>query len=154
MKSDIERTDSRTTETELVVVSESQNDYCILPNGKRGPSYTEAISINYRFRVNTINDNCCLLTNGEIVKITKFSYDFEKEESIICGKRYERKENLFTIPCESSLFQIYVVSQLSQEKMWSLDKIKNKMFVLPYENKFVVLPLLHNEYNTEFILQV
>lgn len=150
MKSDIEKIDFRTTE--LVVVSESQNGYCILPNGKRGPSYTEAISINYRLRVYAINDNCCLLTNGEIVKMTKFSYDFEKEESIVCGKRYERKENLFTIPCESSLLQIYVVSQLSQEKMWSLNKIKNKMFVLPYENKFVVLPLLHNEYTEKFIL--
>lgn len=150
MKSDIEKIDFRTTE--LVVVSESQNGYCILPNGKRGPSYTEAISINYRLRVYAINDNCCLLTNGEIVKMTKFSYDFEKEESIVCGKRYERKENLFTIPCESSLLQIYVVSQLSQEKMWSLNKIKNKMFVLPYENKFVVLPLLHNEYIEKFIL--
>lgn len=67
--------------------------------------------------MHTINDNCCLLTNGEIVKITKISYDFEKKESIICGNRYERKENFFMIPCESSLLQIYVVSQLSQEKM-------------------------------------
>ncbi|XP_039313132.1 uncharacterized protein LOC120359508 [Solenopsis invicta] len=150
IKSNVKRTDYRTTK---LVVSESQNTYCILPNGKRAPLYTEAISINYRFRVNTINDNCCILTNGDIVQITKFSYDFEKEELIICGKRYERKDNLFTIPCESSLLQIYVVSQLSQEKMWPLNKIKNKMFVLPYKNKFVVLPLLHNEHNTEkFIL--
>lgn len=111
----IERTDSRTTE--LVVVSESQNDYCVLPNGKRGPSYTQAISINYRFRVHTVNDNCCLLTNGEIVKITKFSYNFEKEESIICGKIYERKENLFTIPCESSLFQIYAFSAFASKNV-------------------------------------
>lgn len=148
MKSDIKRTESRTIE--LVVVSESQKGYCILPNGKRGPLCTEAISINYRFPVHTINDNCCLLTNGDIVKLRKFSYDFEKEESIIYGKRYERKENL---QCESSLLQIYIVSQLSQEKMWSLNKIKNKMFVLQYKNKFIVLPLLHNEYNTEkFIL--
>lgn len=54
LKCDIERMDFRTTE--LIIVNGTHNGYCILPNEKRGPLYTEAISNNYRFRVNTTND--------------------------------------------------------------------------------------------------
>lgn len=93
-------------------------------------------------------DNCCGLEDGSIVILQQIVWHIQKNDFVILEKKFVRKENFYTIPCESSLLDIYIVSQLSENRIWLLSKVKRKFFIIPYRNnEYVVLPLFHNESN-------
>lgn len=87
-------------------------------------------------------DNCCSLKDGSIVLIKNFVK--VGSEYYVVGTKYQKKQNFYHKPCESSLLSIYVVEEESDLKMWNVNEIIFKFVKLLYKTTTeVVFPLLH-----------
>ena len=96
-------------------------------------------------------NNCCLTTTGEIVIIDFIGTNLQRKK-IIVGKKFKTINNLFEIPCQSSLLNVYKVENISVKcYTWPVDNITFKMIVIPLskaKNQFAAYPLLHSVFPT------
>lgn len=91
-------------------------------------------------------NNLCLLKDepngdmGTIVKITRI------EDSVFYGVALSNLENVYTLPVPSKQLGIAEIENLEggNEFLLDIDIIKCKMMCLPYKQKFVIIPILHN----------
>lgn len=89
-------------------------------------------------------DNCVRMINGDIVIIENIVTSKFNENILIVGRKFEKLENFFNIPCLSKLLNIIAASELSHLQSWMLNNIKDKMMHLPVDNKAsIIIPLLH-----------
>ena len=71
-----------------------------------------------------------LSESGEIVKILEIGT--LQKDIVIVGKNFTVVEDLFTVPCPSSIVGVYKVKDLSRKsKLLSVNQIKKKFMVLP-----------------------
>ncbi|KAK4883368.1 hypothetical protein RN001_006687 [Aquatica leii] len=90
-------------------------------------------------------DNCCCLVNKTIVLIKNIVSNSQKE-FFIMGNAFQKTDNLYNEPCDSSQLGIQVASNLRPLTTWSIDKIAFKYFKLRMDSETsVVFPLLHTE---------
>ena len=88
-------------------------------------------------------DACLVDVHGKIFKCINILvmhnsiYLYAKELCI-------HSEELFTYPCNSSDLGIHVVTETSTLHCVSIRDVHSKLVMLPYSNKFVVIPLLHS----------
>jgi hypothetical protein len=110
----------------------------------RNPQYKILKSSNATIRIDTLADNCCGLTDGSIIEIKNITYSDELGTDVIIGNEFRDTEDLYNVPCPSSVIGIFIVDNLSELKMWPIENIKTKYVKLPLGNKFAVFPLLHD----------
>lgn len=116
----------------------------LIPNC-RNPQYKVIKFNGMTFKAGTLADSCCGLSCGAIVCIENVAYCTEQNVPVIIGHEFLKKEDLFNIPCSSSLLDVYSVYSLSDLKSWPLKNIIKKYVKLPYANeKFAVFPLIHS----------
>lgn len=117
-----------------------------LISGTEFPYYTGWRFDSYTVKVNSA-DSCVKLKNGSIIVIENIVLLKKNNETVIIGRRYEKIENFFTEPCQSSILEIYKVSNLSPLEYWPLKNIKEKLVRLPLRDNInssaVILPFLH-----------
>lgn len=103
--------------------------------------------MNYTIKTTGNADNCCILKNGDIFEVQNIASCRETRELMIIGKQFTFKEDFFTIPCPSSLLDIYRVKYVRAERLSlrPLSDIVNKCVKLPYKTGFVVFPFLHTD---------
>lgn len=91
-------------------------------------------------------NNFCLLKDqsngymGTIVKITRM------KENIFYSVKVQNPKNFYTLPVPSMQLGIGVVENVEGGEEFKLDigTVKCKMICLPYNNEYVVIPMLHN----------
>jgi len=88
-------------------------------------------------------DNCFGLKCGAIVSIQNIAYCIKRDIPVIIGREFLEKENLYNIPCPSSLFGVYAVHLYSNLKSWPLQNVIRKYVRLPCRNIYAVFPLMH-----------
>lgn len=97
-------------------------------------------------KIGTLADSCCGMSSGAIVCIENVAHCTNQNIPVIVGYEFLEKEDLFTIPCLSSMLGIYCVRLQSELKSWPLKDIITKYVKLPYEDdKYSVFPLLHGK---------
>lgn len=80
--------------------------------------------------------------SAEIIK-----FDFVKKinsESLLCGRKFLKKDNLYKTLLESSLLGIYLLEESSLSDnimMYSLDEIKCKAFIIKEDNLIASFPM-------------
>lgn len=118
-----------------------------------GPLVSDCSSPQYKIvkyngitlKVGTLADSCCGLNCGAIVTIKNIAYCTNLKIPVIIGREFLEKEDLFKIPCPSSLLGIFIVHSYSKLKSWPLKNVGKKYVKLPYgENKYTVFPLTHS----------
>lgn len=84
----------------------------------------------------------CIRTDNMFVLVQNIVED--KGIIYIVGNEYKHVENFFSYPIDSKELGIYVVSNLSTRvKCFMIGRNLQKYVRLPFQNKFVVVPLLH-----------
>ncbi|XP_025263008.1 uncharacterized protein LOC105254747 isoform X2 [Camponotus floridanus] len=110
------------------------------------PQYKVVKFNGMTFKADTLSDSCCGLSCGAIVCIKNVVYCAKRNIPVIIGQEFMEKEDVFNVPCLSSLLDIYSVHTLSDLKAWPLKTIVKKYVKLLYENdKFAVFPFLHSD---------
>lgn len=86
------------------------------------------------------------LSCGAIVCIENVAHCIKQNIPVIIGYEFLEKEDLFNVPCLSSLLGIYSVKSCSDLKSWPLKNVIKKYVKLPCGNdKYAVFPLIHSE---------
>ncbi|CAG9762680.1 unnamed protein product [Ceutorhynchus assimilis] len=87
-------------------------------------------------------NNYCSLISGKIIHVRNF---IEVDNKIvIVGNSFAKQENFYEAPCESSIINIFEISNRNPKlEMWSIEEIQFKCVKLDYQDKFVVFPLVH-----------
>lgn len=86
--------------------------------------------------------DCCIKIENKLVLVQNIVED--KGVVYIVANEYKQVEHFFTYPIDSRELGIYVVSNLSTNIKSFMIRNKPKKFVrLPFQNRFVVVPLLH-----------
>lgn len=111
--------------------------------GCTDPQYKVITSVTMKLCAGSRADSCCGLSNGAIVSLRNIAYCPRRQISVIIGNEFLKKENLFSVPCDSSNIGIFLVHELSDLKAWPLTSVIKKYVKLPVLNKFAVFPLLH-----------
>lgn len=86
-------------------------------------------------------DNCCYLKDKSIILIENFAQ--QGNNYYIIGRKFINVTNFILQPFQSSKFDIYSVNILSELLMWPVQHVSKKFVILPYNNVYVVLPLIH-----------
>lgn len=135
-----------TTTCDKLVPVESSSYNDVVPDGCKNPLYKKAVCKTFTLSITDSANNCCGLEDGSIVIVQQILWHVQLNDFVITGKKFLQKRNVYNLPCASSLLNTYIVSTLSQNKMWPLSSVNKKFFILPYQNNnHVVVPLLHNE---------
>lgn len=99
------------------------------------------ITNDFIFSIKT-PDNCCYIKPDIPFKITAF----DKQQNLVVGNRLLNKSNFFTDPFDSmeTLGICLVDSNPSEEEeQFHINDIDNKLLCLPYEDKVLLVPMLH-----------
>lgn len=88
-------------------------------------------------------DKWFLTKSNEIVE---FKYAYMHDNKVyLYGAPLKSKESFFDKPFNSIYINIYAAeNDFDNDKIYSIDEIKCKMFCSSYESKYVYLPLLHS----------
>lgn len=86
--------------------------------------------------------DCCIKIENKLVLVQNIVED--KGVVYIVAKEYKQVDHFFTYPIDSRELGIFVVSNLSTNIKSFMIRNKPQKFVrLPFQNRFVVVPLLH-----------
>lgn len=112
--------------------------------GYTDPQYKVIKSVTMKLRAKSRADSCCGLNDGTIVLMQNIAYCPRRQIYVIIGNAFLKKENFFSVPCDSSKIGIFLVHKLSELKAWPLTSITKKYVQLPaWDNKLAVFTLLH-----------
>jgi hypothetical protein len=87
-------------------------------------------------------NNCISIDSGDIVVIRNIVV--KHGETLLVYQQFNSYQSFFTYPLDSSRFGIYRVSHLRSE--WCVAKLsdfRRKNVMLPFDEEYVVIPLLH-----------
>lgn len=117
------------------------HDAAVTPAGCMNPQYKAVKFHSFTVTPKAAN-NCCKVGNA-IVLVDAIAHSSQDESPCIVGRHFLEVKPLYTQPFDSTRLSIAVVDGLSNVQCWSITDIQNKLVILPYHDKFVVVPLLH-----------
>lgn len=92
-------------------------------------------------------DSYCLISPDIPIKISGFGKNGNSE--YIVGNRCQTTSSFFELPVDSSLLGIRSYETLSDmPEIFDIAKVQTKFFRIPYQNKFVLIPLLHSTFHS------
>ncbi|XP_063234238.1 uncharacterized protein LOC134537581 isoform X2 [Bacillus rossius redtenbacheri] len=110
-----------------------------------GPQYKNIKYQKFEFFTYKEADKCCGFEDGTIILIENICHSVVNNDIVIIGKEFLVKDDLYSIPCKSSDLGIYLVDSLSPRRSWLASLVCKKFYMIPYKQKFAVVPLLHQE---------
>lgn len=89
----------------------------------------------------------CLMKSGESIKILDIC--IENGEKVISGQVCLNPTSFFEAPLDSSILGIFKYETFEPEiiKKFKFSDRMNKYFRIPFENQFVLVPILHHSFN-------
>lgn len=115
-----------------------------LTEDTEGPQYKEARFKDFMLTNKTPNN--CFMRNQEreICLILNFATDTRTGERVILARAYRQYRDLYTYPRRSSSLHIYVVHELTEVKVISLNDVKCKCLHMPFDDfSSAVFPMAH-----------
>jgi len=115
--------------------------------------FKEAYFYSFTLKVDDINNSSVGIKENIIALIKNIVYNNKSKQYFLIGKEYLEKRDLYTVPCQSSLLNIFEVNNLSNNyKMWPIESVICKYFSynIPVVNSIAAFPILHTEKNEHY----
>lgn len=101
------------------------------------------IKTNVFFSSKKVGDSFFMTENKEIVQFKYAKRDGKK--IALYGNEFISKNDFFSNPYSSKFSDIYLCTEeKSEERCFAIENIKAKMYCIPFEDQFVLIPLLHS----------
>lgn len=114
-----------------------------LPLGCVGPQF-KGFKFSQHVTIKANKKDCtCMLHDNSVVKVENFAICDVSLEPVLIGRKYEKLEDLYTYPCNSSFMNIFLASKLSELCFWPVSDIALKCVRLPFRRKYAVFPMRH-----------
>lgn len=121
------------------------------------PQYKLVVFKQFKIIAGDLKNNYCSVKSSEhdidIIRVHNIAFNKSINAYVIIGRYFTVKQDLYLVPCLSSLLEIFKVGGLSNELvMWPLNNIYKKYFVFAIPGKddnnwSAAIPLLHIEQN-------
>jgi len=113
---------------------------------KTGDQFRTIIFETMSIKTHIEADSYLLTHDHKVLKVLNIIQNKNTEDIILICKQFENEHPLFIKPIESTCLNIYNVNQLSVNYVvsYTINNIKNKMIVLPFNNNFIGLPIIHS----------
>ena len=96
-----------------------------------------------KFDVGINSKDLCMFLDDSIV-VVRDILKTVSSDIVFVYQNFNQMSNFFHYPKKSELFSIYEVTNLDPGFYCApLTQVQGKAFLMPYKNKFVVLPLVH-----------
>lgn len=104
--------------------------------------YKELRTSPHTLKLDQANSQVCI--GGKVAKLQNI-ISF-RDEIYVAYSTFKHQESFFDYPLPSSTLGIHLVDDLSTTvDFCKFEEIESKMFLVPYHNQFVSIPLLHTE---------
>lgn len=152
LKKDLENVDIHETSIEFNI----QHEDGPLIESCCNPQYKLIIFKQFKIIAGNLKNNCCSVRspdqNIDIIRVYDIAFNKSINTYVIIGRYYTVKRDLYSVPCFSSVLEIYKVGALSKElMMWPLNNVYKKYFLFAIPRKdnnwSAAFPLLHIEQN-------
>lgn len=119
-----------------------------LPSGidlAKWKQYERVLCTGYLLNVKNMADRCIMLEDETVAVISNILHNGLDVK--VVGKKFQKKEDLYLLPCPSSKLGIFKVNNLSKGlEIWALNDGVKKCFKIPHgPNELAIFPLLHSE---------
>lgn len=102
--------------------------------------FSKYLHPKFSFRVGVAN-SVCELVGGDIVVVKTFAT--HQGEKVLLGRKFKEVVDYYKKPCSSSLVNVKLVSSLDLLCKYKVEDIQKKLVLLPCEEKYLAIPLLH-----------
>ena len=116
----------------------------ITDNFQNVEQYKVGIFNSFKINCGDSKNNNVFIDNKHVVKAHNLIRNDTKETYLI-GETLKIIGPLYTYPCSSSKLGINIIKEDTDANLeyWNIDKITAKLLKLPYNDQFVVFPILH-----------
>ncbi|KAJ8044055.1 hypothetical protein HOLleu_11408 [Holothuria leucospilota] len=95
-----------------------------------------------KFKTNISKGNNCVQIGNEIVLVRNFITS--TQGSFVLYQKFKERRDFFQYPLDSSQLGIVLVSNLSDDMQYApVEKISEKLVLLPFKTSFLAVPMLH-----------
>lgn len=113
-----------------------------ITQSKNGKTTLEYHRMSIRFPTN--NDSYILTNDQEVLQVLSIQRSSSRSGSFILNCIvFEKVGSLYKSPIDSAEFFIFKVKKTDEMKLCSIDKVVAKIFLMPYKELYVCVPLLH-----------
>jgi len=115
---------------------------------RTGDQFTTIILETMSIKTHIEADSYLFTCDHNVIKVFNIIQNNNTGEIILICKQFENKHPLFMKPIESTCLNIYIINKLSNNYVsYTINNIKKKMIVLPFNNNFIALPIIHSTKN-------
>lgn len=113
------------------------------------PQYLKFEFNGFKIDLKESGDNCFGTKSKKIIRIENVAT--KCGAIVLIGREFLKRQSFLTSPIDSTELDIYEVSELSQLKIWELEDIEQKFFIMPMTKQFLVVSLIHSD-NKEYYI--
>lgn len=117
----------------------------LIHNIIEGLQYYKLIKNKIKINTKIDRERYILTTSGEIVKVFNIvQTQGQNNKIMIIGRSFETKTALYEKPVDSTIFNIFVVNNLSEQlRCWEDCEIHKKLLFLKHSGNLIVMPIIH-----------
>ena len=106
-------------------------------------AYKKIYFSGYELSIN-IPENCCIMKNQEVIKISAIG--IKSSKNVVIGKKFIKTSSLPNCPiADSRDIGIHIVDLLSdKEELYNIEDIENKACLFFYKGTYYAIGLLHH----------
>lgn len=109
------------------------------------PQYKIVLLQNTTIKTRSIADRFILTKDNNVMEVLNIAYTNTTNEAVLVGKVFLTKLPFYEKPLSSTIFDIYIVDNLSSELSWTpLKNLKKKVMLLENNNQKIIFPILHS----------
>lgn len=117
----------------------------ISENALKGDQFTFIVLETMKIKTNIEADSYILTSDDNVVKVFNIICNKDLDKVILICKKFKNKHIMFNNPIKSSKLGIYIVDKLCNNFIWyEIGSIKKKVILLPNNNTFIALPIIHS----------
>lgn len=109
------------------------------------PQYKIVLLQNTTIKTRSIADRFILTKDNNVMEVLNIAYTNTTNEAVLVGKVFLTKLPFYEKPLSSTIFDIYIVDNLSAELSWTpIKNFKKKVMLLENNNQKIIFPILHS----------
>jgi len=116
-----------------------------LLNDLTDPQYRTIYLKRFVIKTKRASDSYILTKEDNVVQVNNIATERNTNYTVLIGKMFKVKKPFFNQPIDSSMFHIYIVSELDDiYKFWYLKDVKKKIILFKHKNNNIAMPVIHS----------
>lgn len=114
-------------------------------NDLTNPQYRTIYLKKFVIKTKKESDSYILTKEENVVQVNNIATEQNTNSTVLIGKMFKVKKPFYEEPINSSMFHIYIVSELDDVYQFLyLKYVKKKMILFKHKNNNITMPVIHS----------